>query len=317
MRVTREVAGRGVSVPPPRGDLAYGHRYGPAEAVPDLPAYRDAVADLLGQVSAEAGPDDVAAAEAILTRRLAERAFAGVLSATPQGVGEAIDRLLLEVRNFRPDRRGSAPGLTALIRICLLAQIDVTWWGDAPFYLTDADVLHAADLLDLDALRRAGRLGFRYRRQAEALVTRTARAAERRLRPSRSPRTAGLRFARASGAAVALLNGLSREFAAACPPGTPPLWVTSLARSVEHQHRLRALGYAALLPSAHCTGHAIDIEMAWFRQFGAHRALQSLLLDRQRAGAVNVIDEGQVWHVCISPDAAGALRDDFEAEAGE
>jgi hypothetical protein len=318
MRLTGEVAGRGVSgqAQAPCGDFAYGQRRGPETKSPDLPAYRAVVADLLAQVAADAHPHDASSAEAILARRLDERELAAVLSATPQGAHEAAERLLLEVRNFRPERRGPAPGLLALIRICLLAQIDVMWWGDAPFYLADADVLRSADLLDLDPLRRRGLLRFRYRRQARDLLARTARAAGRRLRPGRAPQTAGLRFARARGEAVALLNQVSREFAAAAPPGTPPLWVTSLARSLEHQHRLRALGYAALLPSSHCTGHATDVEMAWFRRFGAHRALQSLLLDRQRAGTVNVIDEGQVWHVCISPGAVGGLRGDFEAAVG-
>ena len=108
---------------------------------------------------------------------------------------------------------------------------------------------------------------------------------------------------------VALLNQLSADFAVAAPPGTPQLWVTSLTRSLEHQRQLRALGYAASLPSSHCVGYAADIEMTWFRQFGADSALKALLLGRQRAGEINVIDEGQAWHLCIGPAAAAALRD--------
>jgi hypothetical protein len=106
---------------------------------------------------------------------------------------------------------------------------------------------------------------------------------------------------------VLLLNQLAAGLAAETGPRTPALWVTSLARSIEHQRRLRALGYAASLPSAHCVGYAIDIEMAWFGQFGARPALEALLLGRQQAGQVNVIDEGQAWHVCLSPEAAGDL----------
>ncbi len=98
-----------------------------------------------------------------------------------------------------------------------------------------------------------------------------------------------------------MLNQLATEFAALAPAGTPPLWVTSLARSVEHQHHLRALGYSAALPSAHCAGYAADVEMAWFRRFGADSVLRGLLLDLQQAGDINVIDEGQAWHVCLSP----------------
>ena len=63
-----------------------------------------------------------------------------------------------------------------------------------------------------------------------------------------------------------------------------------------------------MLPSAHCVGYAADIEMTWFRQFGADRMLQEVLLERQEAGEVNVIDEGQAWHVCVRPGAGRALR---------
>ncbi len=84
--------------------------------------------------------------------------------------------------------------------------------------------------------------------------------------------------------------------------------MTSLTRSVTHQRHLRELGYAALLPSAHCVGYAADIEMTWFRQFGAEEVLQAVLLERQRAGEINVIDEGQAWHVCVRPGAGRALR---------
>ena len=41
--------------------------------------------------------------------------------------------------------------------------------------------------------------------------------------------------------------------------------------------------------------------MSWFRRFGAAATLAGLLAERQQAGEVNVIDEGQAWHVCLSP----------------
>ena len=126
---------------------------------------------------------------------------------------------------------------------------------------------------------------------------------DRRLWPDRIPRTAGLRFALARPQVVNLLNRLAADFAAAAP-AAPPLWVTSLARSIEQQRRLRALGYTATLPSAHCVGYAVDIEMSWFRRFGAAATLAGLLAERQQAGEVNAIDEGQTWHLCLSPAAA-------------
>lgn len=288
----------------------------PATRCADVVAYRGAVTDLLAEVACRGGVHDPAAAGAVLTERLGEPDFAAVLSATPKGLAGSVRQLAAEVRSFRPSSRSSAGDLLAIIRIYLFAQIDAMWWGQLPMYATDGAVLGSADLVDLEPLRRDGLLAFRYRRQAEALLTRAARSAERRALPDRTPRTAGLRFTRTRPEAVVLLNQLSAAFAAAAPPGTPPLWVTSLVRSVAHQRHLRRLGYSAMLPSAHCAGYAMDIEISWFRRFDAHRALQGLLLDRQSAGDINVIDEGQAWHVCVSPAAATGLRYAYQAEMG-
>ena len=275
---------------------------------PDLPGYRVAVGDLLLEIAGYTGRGDLAKAEMVLTERLAGADLAAVLSATPGGSIAATERLLREVHQYQPHACSAAADLAAHIRIHLFALIDIMWWGRTQAYVTDADLISSPDLADLEPLRRAGTLRFCYRRQPVTLAARAARAADRRLRPGATPRTAGLRFTRARPEAVTLLNQVAAEFAAAAGPGTPPLWVTSLARSIEHQRRLRALGYTASLPSAHCVGYAMDIEVAWFRRFGAHRLLQDLLLDRERAGQVNVIDEGQAWHVCLSPAAATALR---------
>ena len=272
---------------------------------PDLARYRDAVADLLIEFAAHSGPQDLAKAEKVLTERLADADFAAVLAASPEGGPAAAGRLISEVRHYQPGARNCAADLAAHIRIHLSAQVDLMWWGSAHAFVTDRDLLQSADLVDLEPLRRAGELHFRYRRQARTLPARAARAADRRLRPGRTPCTAGLRFARARREALALLNQLAADFAAAAP-GAPPLWVTSLARSIEQQRRLRALGYTATLPSAHCAGYAMDIEMSWFRRFGAAGVLEGLLLERQQAGELNAIDEGQTWHLCLSPAAVAS-----------
>jgi len=288
----------------------------PRIPAPDLVGYRAAVADLLLEVAPHPGPEDLPKVEMLLTERLAGPELGGVLAALPGGAAEAAHRLRLEVRDYRPNNRSSARNLSALIRIYLLSRIDVMWWGRAPGYATEAEVLNSRELVDLEALRRNGLLRFRYRRQAGSLLTRATRAVERRVWPHRTPRTAGLRFARTRPEAVALLNQLGVDFTGRCAGATPPLWVTSLARSIEHQHRLRALGYAAMLPSAHCVGYAMDIEMSWFRRFDAHGMLAALLLERQGWGDVNVIDEGQAWHVCVSPRAVTRLRRDFSTAMG-
>jgi hypothetical protein len=283
----------------------------PATRHVDLAAYRGAVADLLAEVVGHRGANDPLAAEAVLARRLGDPEFAAVFSATPAGLHGAIGQLAAGVRSYQPSAAGTAAGLIALIRSNLLAQIDAMWWGNAPTYATDAIVRRAADLVELEPFRSAGRLRFRYRRQAE---TRLARAA-RRAWPDRTPRIPGLRLTCARPETVALLNQISGELASAAPLDMPVLWVTSLVRSVAHQQHLRALGLAAMQPSSHCAGYAMDIEISWSQRFDAHRVLRGLLLDRQDRGDINVIDTDQAWHLCISPAATAGLRRAFEAEA--
>jgi hypothetical protein len=267
--------------------------------------YREAVASVLTEFTDSDGLIQQEAAGWILSRRLPDPAFTAILDATPAGADGAIRRILREVREYRPNARSSAENLGAMIRIALLAQIDAVWWGHLPPYQTDADVLACLELRDLDVLRRDRLLSFRYRHQTSTLAGRALRSAERVVTPGRAPRTAGLRFACARAELVVMLNQIAADLASQAPAGTPPLWITSLARSLSHQLHLRRLGYAALVPSAHCVGYAADVEMTWFRRFGADQVLQSILLERQAAGEINVIDEGQAWHVCVRPGAAG------------
>jgi hypothetical protein len=290
------------------GPGAGGLTPGDARLDRDVATYRDAVADVLAELAGSSGPASAGATERILGRRLREPAFAAVLGAVPGGPDAALGRVLQEVHGYRRSPRSSAENLAGMLRISLLAQIDQLWWGYLPPFNADAEIFGSPDLLQLEALRRDGRLLFSYRLQAATLPGRAVRSAERRVVPDRVPRTAGLRFPCARAELVVLLNQVAAEFASLTPPGTPRLWVTSMARSVTYQRNLRALGYAALLPSAHCVGYAADVEMAWFRRFDADRTLQAVLLERQRAGEINVIDEGQAWHVCVRPGAGRALR---------
>ena len=261
----------------------------------DLATYRAAVADLVAELSDRRRPDQFGADR--LAERLAEPEFAAVLG----GDGPAlIGRLGAELRSRLTDDTDPA----ILTRTVLLAQIDAVWWGASWAYRTEAELRGAPDLVDI---ARFG-ASVRYRRQPLTLVGRAARAAHRRIRPDLRPHTAGLRSTRVRPALARLAAEITAEYDAVKPDGSPPLWVTSLTRSVAQQYRLLQLGYPATLPSAHCVGLAMDVEMAWLRRFGADAALRAVLLDRQRAGNVNVIDEGQTWHVCISP-AAVARRE--------
>ncbi|SBT39927.1 hypothetical protein [Micromonospora auratinigra] len=288
----------------------------PVPGRPDLAAYRAAVAELLVEVGALADAPSTAARQVLLDQRLREPAIAAVLAATPQGFVGARETLLLEIARYRPNTRSSAQDLTALVRIYLLSRIDVLWWGDTPSFGTDNQVHTSTELVDLEWLRRRGLLAFRYQEQPATVLGRGLRALRRRLLPGAAPHTAGLLFRRARREVVALLNDLGREFALATGPGTPPLWVTSLARSAEHQYRLRRLGYAAMVPSGHCLGWAADVELDWFHRFGARDTLAELLLARQEAGELNVVDEGQAWHLCLAPAARRRYRQAYEAEMG-
>lgn len=273
---------------------------------PDLDEYRHAVADLLDDLRHQSGSPARAAVD-----RLDEPRLAAVLDAVPGGLGRIRQELADEAATFRPDSPSSATDHHAFVRIFLLSQIDTLWWAHAPELRTDEDVAASDELVDLEPLRRAGRLGFEYRRQPDTFVGRARDGVRRRVAPHRSPHTAGVRFTRVRPELAALVNEVATTFAVEAPDA-PRLWVTSMTRSVEHQLHLRTLGYSALLPSAHCNGYAVDVEMAWFGRFGAAGALATVLLELQQRGLVNVIDEGQAWHVCLSPGACGPLRAEFE-----
>ncbi|HEX4244511.1 MAG TPA: DUF5715 family protein [Acidimicrobiales bacterium] len=297
----------------------------PAHQPPDplsshalLATYRSAVSELVDEADLASGPDDAdrTAAEKALDAGLPTPELEPVLTRVPGGIDAAADRLLRHVRDYQPNPASSANGLSALIRIYLLSQIDAAWWGGSPSFDTDDDVLSSDELVDLDPLRTRRLLRFRYRRQPRGLPGRARDWGMRRTWPGRRPHTSGLLFTRARPESVVLLNQLAQDFSTTAPPNTPALWVTSLVRSVQHQHRLRALGYAAVMPSAHCAGYAMDVEMRWFRRFDADGNLAAALLHRQAEGDVNVIDEGQAWHVCVSPTAFTRLRQDYAAAFG-
>jgi hypothetical protein len=283
--------------------------------LPTLGPFRSAVSDLVAEV-AQATPADNKNVERILCKRLDEADFAAVFEATPDGRNVTAARLLFEVRNYEPSTQNATSTLASLVRISMLSQIEAVWWGRTTSYQNDSDVRDAAELVDLDEVGKTGQLRFRYRHQAMTLARRVARSAERRTLPGRSPRTAGLALAKARPELVAWLNDIADEFEQIAPARTPPLWVTSVARSVEHQLHLKSLGYIAPLPSSHCVGYAADIEIRWYRRFHAHRILRGLLLDRQRAGEVNVIDEGQAWHICLRPYAISEPREMDPGAAG-
>ncbi|WP_137725190.1 DUF5715 family protein [Prescottella subtropica] len=284
----------------------------------DFDGYRRRVDDLVDVLTGDGVPTGDAVARAVLDAP----DVAAVLSRHPGGADHVAAALHVQVDGYTPNSRSSATDLSALIRIHLLHQIDVLWWGHAPRFATSEDVRVSPLLVDLDPLRRAGRLRFRYRGQAESLPQRIVRAADRRMRPRATPPSAGLRYRRALPETIALLNEIADEYARRCTDvgarsaARAGVWLNSAVRSEAHQEHLRGLGYSALHPSSHCSGYAIDVAVGWLRPLGGDRILQSVLVDRRDTGDINVIDEGPAWHVCPHPDAMPGLRATYDHQIG-
>lgn len=284
-------------------------------ALPDcaLLGYRAAVDDLVTEVSRPRA-SELVAVEGLLAKRLPEPEFSTVLSRLGEGADIAMASLVCEVGNYKHGAYNSASSLAMFIRILLLSQIDSVWWNGAVPFTFDADVRASGELVDLGALKSAKVLEFQYRAQPSGLLGRARDWAQHKVLPGLRPRLAGLRFTCAQPAVVAVVNQIALDFAAVVPRRTPRIWVTSMVRSVEHQYRLRSLGYPAVLPSAHCAGYACDLENNWFRQFDPENVLARLLFERQEAGQLNVIDEGGTWHLCVNPNARDELQAAYDSQ---
>ncbi|PTR30318.1 hypothetical protein C8K36_102166 [Rhodococcus sp. OK519] len=283
----------------------------------DLDDYRSRVDDI-AETIARTAPST---AQSVTSLLLDDGMIREVLSGNPRGADHAATELGAQVVGFVPSARSSAADLRALVRVALLHQIDVLWWGHLPAFESSADVLSSPALVDLDPLRAAGKLRFRYRTQPTSFAGRVTRAVERRVRPNAGPPSAGLRYARAAPESIALLNQIADEFGQRCAAAHPEaaragIWLNSAVRSKDHQAHLASLGYAALEPSTHCSGLAVDIAFAWLRKTGGDRILEEILVARRDAGEVNVIDEGHAWHVCPSPASMTGLQQAYNQRIG-
>jgi hypothetical protein len=279
-----------------------------------LPGYRAAVDDLVQEVSRRPRAAALADIERLVANRVREPEVSAVLSYLDEGVDGTVAGLIAEIGNYQHEAGNPASDLATFIRILLLSQIDSAWWSGAVPFTFEADVLGSAELVDLGALKSARVLEFQYRAQPAGLLGRAQNWARHTMLPGICPRLAGLRFTCSRPVVVAAVNQIALDFAAAVPRRTPRIWVTSMVRSVEHQHHLRSLGYAAVLPSAHCAGYACDLESGWFRQFDPDNVLAHLLFERQEAGQLNVIDEGGIWHLCVNPNARDELQSAYDSQ---
>ena len=263
-----------------------------------------------------AAGDDSATAVKILDAELQGPTARQVVDRLPYGRDDLMSAARQELDDPKLRLPSNAQSRAGLVRILLLHQIDLMWWSHVTPYADQQAVEHATELLDLSERQRAGDLQFRFAVQPEGWLGRGRDYALRRVAPKRRPRVSGMKFLVARAEIIGLLNEIATTFAAKAPEGTPPLWVNSIVRSIEHQKHLSSLGYSALLPSSHCLGYGADVEMAWFRSFGAADVLGDILFDYRDRDVLNVIDEGQAWHLCLSPDHVSDYANDAARPAG-
>lgn len=268
-----------------------------------LITWRDAIEAIVTDLAAL--PDDVGDDQVReVVRDGMSHGVLAPLTETRGGIDTLVDQATHEFRKFAPSAASNAADRTAMVRILLLQCLDLLWWGDVEEYEDGAALAADGSLLELVEARRAGRVHFAFGLAPRNLVDRLWDAATQRLVPRRQPRGPGLRYTRIRPAMLGLLNEVADRVAAIAPPGTPPIWVTSITRTAEYQRHLNALGFSALSPSAHCTGWAADIDAVWFERFHAAGALRVVLEEYLAEGVLNVIDGVTAWHVCLSPDHA-------------
>jgi len=280
----------------------------PARLLKERRASIDALYERIEALGPAADPSEVAG---LLAEGLAEPSLA-FLSSLEGGQQRLIDQSVVEYGRFVPSVASNAATAAGLVRILLLQNVDLVWWDHDDDLLADADAVNAPDYLDLVAERRHGSVRFSFGVASDGIVRRGRDFLVQRLFPGHEPRGPGLSFTCIRPAMLGVLNEVADQVGQLAPRGTPPIRVNSIVRSVEHQRRLRALGFSALLPSAHCRGWAADIEVTWFERFAADDVLRDVLLDYLDRGVLNVIDEGRAWHICLAPD----FVDHYAARAG-
>ena len=175
------------------------------------------------------------------------------LATLPGGRARVVEQSVQDYIRFTPTPASNAKSAAGLVRILLLQNIDLLWWEGTADFVTRAD-LERAGLVDLVAERRAGGVAFGFGIGSDRLMRRGRDFVVQRVAPWREPRGPGLAFTRIRPEMLALLNEVALRVHAVVPPRTPPIRINSIIRTVEHQEHLRALGFSALTPSAHCRG---------------------------------------------------------------
>lgn len=266
----------------------------------DVAAYRDLVDTVAAELAAAEPIDDDVVLD-VVGSAIVSPAARGLIAAADVDPLQLTARAAAVARRFAPRQAATARTAGDEIVILLRQQIDLAWWNGVADFDTSADVAGDASLVDMRALRRAGKVRFGFTLASDRLLPRARNYAVRHWFRDIAPGTPGPSWPYARPQMVNLLNRLADDFAEQVGPELPPMWVNCLTRSVEDQQRLQELGFSAHLPSAHCRGWAADIEVSWFDRFGVAGDLVEVLEHYRDRGLINAIDEGSIWHICPNP----------------
>lgn len=274
---------------------------GRAPDAPEVTGYREAVDATVAEMKRTRAIEKPSLLGELLREYLGRSQAGPVLTRSAPDLATLVDQATAAAAGFSPSAAATAFTAEDMVKILLLQQVDLAWWSGTTDFETDAEIAASPELIDLAHVRATGGVRFDFSVQSDRLLPRMRNFAARKMFSAWGPGTPGLSSTRIRPEMLRVLNVLAEDFADQCPPGSPPLWVNSVTRSVEQQRHLRRLGFTAYIPSAHCRGWAADIEMLWLEQFGTRDTLAAVLLDRRDRGDLNVIDEGRIWHVSPSP----------------
>ncbi|GJD20967.1 hypothetical protein RIVM261_059230 [Rivularia sp. IAM M-261] len=217
---------------------------------------------------------------------------------------EELDNLL----SIFPNNRLDISRLKTLIRILLEQQIERYWYGDYSAYENDTDIQNDKELIDLkDSLKIKNRIWFTLTILNEDSFFKLFNYIHRKIRclsnhPAKG--TVGMRITKCKPAIIALLNEINQNINECIGQAKPTkLQINSILRTVVHQKHLSSLGYWAPATTSHARGYAADIEREWYfkEEPKLFQVIQEILHQYYEQSIINLIEEDQVWHVCLNP----------------
>ncbi len=195
--------------------------------------------------------------------------------------------------------------LKSKLLIYLLQHIEYFWYKDFTIIENTEEVLQATPIYKLDTLRKKYQILFQYRHFKKGLLSRSQNGLRKRIdimRKNPAGNTIGMQTGYCRIEIMALLNEINENISMAYGKQIK-LQVNSILRTLENQQQLINIGYNATSFSSHCLGYAVDIERKWYaiNNKKLFRIIKSCLEEYHQKGLINLINEGIVWHICLSP----------------